>query len=218
MRRFSSLFLTGILLTLTACAPPHPSSHAPSGISGPIRIELDPSNPSLSFGVLPRGNNRTIFKVGFGRNGVTCAGTRFEEGYTPLGRFRVNAILTATRFEMDPALIALSGKTEAELRSILFRNMNAIDFNGDGMTREYGIGYVSLAPIDSVQQPFTFNTYAGTFRWYSFAIHGSNNDRRIGQKATGGCVNVSQPDLKLLLAAVKLGDDVVVTAKGPCTR
>ena len=218
MRRFSSLLLTAILVTLTACAPPRTSSRVPSGVSGPIRIELDPREPSLSFGVLPRGNDRTIFKVGFGRNGVTCAGTRFEEGYTPLGRFRVNAILTATRFEMDPALIALSGKTEAELRNSLFSNMNAIDFNGDGMTREYGIGYVSLAPIDSVKQPFAFNTYAGKFRWYSFAIHGSNNDRRIGQKATGGCVNVSQPDLKLLLAAVKLGDEVVVTAKGPCTR
>jgi hypothetical protein len=171
----------------------------------------------MSFGVLPRGGDRTIFKVGFGKNGVTCAGTRFEEGYTPLGRFRVNAILSGNRFVMDPALIAQSGKTEAELRKTLFRNMNAIDFDGDGVTREYGVGYVSLAPVDSVKQPFAFNTYDGTFRWYSFAIHGSNNDKRIGQKVTGGCVNVTEPVLKTLLSAVQLGDEVVISAKGPCT-
>ena len=171
----------------------------------------------MSFGVLPQGKERTIFKVGFGRNGVTCAGTRFEEGYTPLGRFRVNGILSNDRFVMEPDLIARSGKTEDELRSSLFRNMNAIDFNGDGESGEYGIGYVSLAPVDSVKQPFEFNTYDGRFRWYSFAIHGSNNDQRIGQQVTGGCVNVAEPILKTLLQTVKLGDVVEVSADGPCT-
>jgi hypothetical protein len=53
--------------------------------------------------------------------------------------------------------------------------------------------------VDSVKQPFAFNTYDGKFRWYSFAIHGSNNDKRIGQKVTGGCVNVAEPVLKTLL-------------------
>ena len=167
--------------------------------------------------MLPRGEERTIFKVGFGRNGITCAGSRFEEGYTPLGRFRVNAILSGDTFVMDPALIAKSGKSEAELRKMLFGNMNAIDFDGDGESGEYGRGYVSLEPVESVKQPFAFNTYDGKFRWYSFAIHGSNNDNRIGQKVTGGCVNVAEPDLKLLLSAVKLGDEVVINATGPCT-
>ena len=154
--------------------------------------------------------------MGFGRNGVTCAGTRFEEGYTPLGRFRVNGILSNDRFVMEPELIARSGKTEDELRASLFRNMNAIDFNGDGESGEYGLGYVSLAPVDSVKQPFEFNTYDGRFRWYSFAIHGSNNDQRIGQQVTGGCVNVAEPILKTLLQTVKLGDVVEVSADGPC--
>jgi lipoprotein-anchoring transpeptidase ErfK/SrfK len=31
---------------------------------------------------------------------------------------------------------------------------------------------------------------------------------------TGGCVNVAEPDLKLLLSAVKLGDEVVIKATG----
>lgn len=217
MRRYSSLALLGLCLALTACAARQEPRRSAVGITGPIRIALDPQDPSLSFGVLPRGADRTLFKVGFGRKGVTCAGGRFEEGYTPLGRFRVNAILSGNRFAMDPALIRQSGKSEAELRRMLFANMNAIDFNGDGTSREYGMGYVSLAPINSVPQPFAFNTYGGRFRWYSFAIHGSNNDQRIGQKVTGGCVNVAEADLKLLLATVQLGDEVVINAKGPCT-
>ncbi len=221
MRQLSTLALVGLCLALSGCGAGREASKEASGANaqatGPIKIELDPSDPSLSFGVLPRGEQRTIFKVGFGRKGVTCAGKRFEEGYTPLGRFRVNAILSGDRFAMDPALIASSGKSEAELRRTLFTNMNAIDFDGDGETGEYGIGYVSLAPLGGVKQPFAFNTYDGKFRWYSFAIHGSNNDKRIGQKVTGGCINVSEPELKTLLSAVKLGDEVVVNANGPCT-
>ncbi|MEB3235709.1 MAG: L,D-transpeptidase, partial [Cyanobacteriota bacterium] len=179
--------------------------------------ELDLNTPSKSFGVLPRGDDRMLFKVGYGRHGVTCAGSRFEEGYTPLGRFKVNAILSKDRFAMTPALLAQSGKSEAELKTILFRNMNAIDFNGDGEKGEYGIGYISLEPIDSVKQPFAFNTYDGQYRWYSFAIHGSNDDKRIGQRVTGGCVNVAAPALRSLLAAVQLGDVVEIRANGPCT-
>jgi hypothetical protein len=186
-------------------------------VTGPIRIELDLKDSSKSFGVLPRGDDRTIFKVGYGKNGVTCPGSRFEEGYTPLGRFKVNAILSNGRFAMDPALIKQSGKTETELKRTLFKSMNAIDFSGDGEVGEYGIGYVSLAPVGSVKQPFNFNTYDGHFRWYSFAIHGSNDDKRIGQKVTGGCVNVAEPTLKTLLGAVQLGDEVVIQANGPCT-
>ncbi len=217
MRRVPSLALAGICLALAGCGVGAPSKQATATVTGPIRIELDQRDPAKSFGVLPRGEDRTIFKVGFGRNGVTCAGSRFEEGYTPLGSFRVNGILSGDRFVMDPALISQSGKSAAELRKTLFKGMNAIDFDGDGETGEYGIGYVSLAPVNSVKQPFGFNTYDGTFRWYSFAIHGSNNNQRIGQKVTGGCVNVAEADLKTLLSAVQLGDEVVISANGRCT-
>ncbi|MGA0969491.1 MAG: L,D-transpeptidase, partial [Vulcanococcus sp.] len=66
-------------------------------------------------------------------------------------------------------------------------------------------------------QPFAFNTYDGKFRWYSFAIHGSNNEQRIGEQVTGGCLNVSEPTLKAMLASVQLGDQVEVKTDGPCT-
>ena len=216
MHRLPSLALAGFCLALAGCGG-NPSREAPSAVTGPIRIELDQKAPSRSYGILTRGQERKVFKVGFGRNGITCTGSRFEEGYTPLGRFRVNGIISHDHFELEPALVAQSGKSEAELRRTLFRNMNAIDFDGDGETREYGSGYVSLAPVGSVKQPFAFNTYEGKFRWYSFAIHGSNNDKRIGQKVTGGCVNVAEPALQALLSAVKLGDEVLISANGPCT-
>lgn len=218
MGRLASLVLIGACLALSGCGIRRASTPAAPVVKGPIRIELDLNDPSKSFGVLPIGESPTIFKVGFGRRGVTCAGTRFEEGYTPLGRFRVNAILSKDQFVMEPGLIKQSGKSAEELKATLFKTMNAIDFSGDGETGEYGIGYVSLAPVDSVPQPFAFNEYDGKFRWYSFAIHGSNNDQRIGEQVTGGCLNVTEPVLRRLLGSVKLGDEVLVSANGPCTR
>lgn len=218
MRRFASLALMSGCMALVGCSVSRTGVPNSTVVKGPIRIEIDLNDPSKSFGVLPIGDHPTIFKVGFGRYGVTCAGTRFEEGYTPLGRFKVNAILSNNQFVMEPALIKQSGKSKQELKKILFKNMNAIDFSGDGRTGEYGVGYVSLAPVDSVPQPFAFNEYDGRFRWYSFAIHGSNDDRRIGEPVTGGCLNVTEPVLKQLLSSVKLGDEVMVSANGPCTR
>ncbi|QCH13869.1 L,D-transpeptidase [Synechococcus sp. CB0101] len=217
MLRLPSLAVVGLAVTLVGCSSAQKASKPASVVTGPIQINLDLKDSSKSFGVVPLGEERKIFKVGYGKNGVTCAGSRFEEGYTPLGTFKVNAILSNDRFEMDPALIKQSGKTEAELKQMLFKSMNSIDFSGDGEIGEYGIGYVSLAPVNSVKQPFRFNTYDGKFRWYSFAIHGSNNDARIGQRITGGCVNVGALILKVLLSSVKLGDEVIVNANGPCT-
>jgi hypothetical protein len=217
MRLVLLLALAGISGSLVACRSAPPALQAAPHVTGPIRIELDLKDSSKSFGVLPLGEDRRIFKVGYGKNGVTCNGSRFEEGYTPLGRFRVNAILSNDRFAMDPRLIVASGKSEAELKKMLFTSMNSIDFSGDGEVGEYGIGYISLEPLGGVKQPFRFNTYDGKFRWYSFALHGSNNDARIGQRVTGGCVNVAEPILRTLLRSVKLGDEVIVSANGPCT-
>jgi hypothetical protein len=223
MGRSVPFALFALTLLLAGCGgrddtKPGGGSGSAESLDGPIRIAIDLNDPAQSKGTLVRGKQPTSFQVGYGRYGVTCAGSRFEEGYTPLGRFKVNAILSEDQFVMAPQLIKQSGKSEAELKAILFKNMNAIDFSGDGEVGEYGIGYISLEPVDSVKQPFRFNTYDGKFRWYSFAIHGSNNEARIGEKVTGGCLNVKEPILKTLLKTVKLGDEVIVTADhGPCT-
>ena len=214
LRALTFAALAGIV---TSCAGSGSAPSADGDAAEVIRIQLDGADPAASTGEGVTGVESKRFQVGFGRNGIACAGTRFEEGWTPLGTFRVNAILSADRFAMDPDLVKLSGKSEAYLRENLFRNMSAIDFKGDGETGEYGIGYVSLAPVPATPQPFRFNTYDGQFRWYSFAIHGTNDDSRVGQAITGGCINVNQSVMAALLKTVQLGDEVVIHSDTPCT-
>lgn len=206
------------LMPLVSCATRPSTERSESvsrGIDG-LTIELDADDPSKSEGVLSDANGELRFSVGSGRRGLACAGSWFQDGWTPLGRFRVNAILSDERFEMDPKLIASSGRTEQELRSTLFRNMSSIDFKGDGRVGEYGIGYISLEPVPATPQPFSFNTYDGRFRWYSFAIHGSNDESRIGKPLTGGCINVGRKTLETLLERAQLGDEVLIQSDGPC--
>jgi hypothetical protein len=214
------LALTALLVGLSGCGLFQGEADKSKALpqADAIRIHLNADQPNLSKGVLYDAKTPLQFKVGFGRHGIACAGTKFQEGITPLGTFKVNAILSTTKFEMDPSLVKQSGKSEAALRQNLFRDMNAIDFKGDGETGEYGVGYISLAPVDNTDQPFRFNTYDGKFRWYSFAIHGTNDDSRIGKAITGGCINVNQAALKTLLNTVQLGDEVVISSDSPCLR
>lgn len=175
-----------------------------------LTLFLDPDDPTRSVGVLPGG---TTFPVGFGRKGIRPAGTSFIGGFSLLGTFEVNAILAIDRFEMTEALVAESGKSRQWLAENLFRNMSSIDFDGDGRGGEYGNAFLGLAPLESeAKQPFHFGEYRGVFRWYSYAIHGTQDEERIGRKITGGCINVGARDLAILVAKLKLGDIVRVVA------
>ncbi len=211
-----SLVMAGVLVGLLGCRSDTSTFLQDPQIREPIRIQLNGSNPAASEGVLDRAEGPLRFTVGHGRHGIGCEGTTFEEGVTPLGTFQVNAILSNDRFEMDPSLVEQSGKTEEELRETLFTNMNSIDFKGDGETGEYGTGYISLAPVPATDQPFRFNIYDGVFRWYSFAIHGTNDETRIGKAVTGGCINTGQLTMGVLLDTVELGDEVVISSDSPC--
>ena len=91
--------------------------------------------------------------------------------------------------------------------------MSSIDFDGDGKGGEYGAAFVSLEDLSGRDQPFRFNVYKGTFRWYSYAIHGTQNQSRIGKAITGGCVNVGTENLDKVLSAVELGDIVEVVRR-----
>ena len=216
MQLIRSLALAGLLGSLVGCRSNNSLPQQDPQVREPIRIQLDGSNPAASEGVLARAEGPLRFTVGHGRHGIGCEGTTFEEGVTPLGTFQVNAILSNDRFEMDPALVEQSGKSEEELRESLFTNMNSIDFKGDGETGEYGIGYISLAPVPATEQPFRFNTYDGVFRWYSFAIHGTNDESRIGKAVTGGCINAGKFTMGVLLETMELGDEVVISSDSPC--
>lgn len=179
-----------------------------------IRIELAPDAPETSFAEFFDDQAAVRYPVGLGRSGVTPAGERFRGGYSLLGEFRVTGILSASRFELEPELITQSGKTESWLRENLFRNMSSIDFDGDGKGGEYGQAFIGLHPVDSsVPQPFHFGTYKGVFRWYSYAIHGTQNQARIGKCITGGCINLGQADLQTIVDRVNLGDRVSITER-----
>ena len=105
------------LLGLSAC-----SAIQTSGQDQPtISIELDAADPDKSEGTLQSKPTPVSFQVGYGRYGIACADTSFREGETPLGTFKVNAILSPDRFEMDPALIEQSGKSKKYLEENLQR-------------------------------------------------------------------------------------------------
>lgn len=178
-----------------------------------LRIVLDPQHPSKSRGELlsVTGQPSFTFSVGFGRNGVSPAGARFRPGYSLLGAFRINAILSVDRFEMEESLVVGSSKTRSWLADHLFANMNSIDFDGDGQSGEYGAAFIGLEPLPpTVAQPFGFQTYRRVFRWYSYALHGNRNDARVGECRSGGCVNTTKAALEHILPSLRLGDRVEI--------
>ena len=61
-----------------------------------ILIVLNADQPDLSKGVLYDAQAPLHFNVGFGRHGIAFAVSIFQEGITPLGTFKVNAILSST--------------------------------------------------------------------------------------------------------------------------
>ena len=212
------LMITTSALMLSACMPQGQTTKVSSQGESSIEINLNQVLPQESRGKTQSDGKEMVFDVGYGKNGVGCIGSTFEEGMTPLGTFKVNAIMSKDRFEMDENLIKKSLKTKNYLTKNLFNNMNSIDFKGDGEVGEYGSGYISLTPVPSTPQPFRFNEYDGIYRWYSFAIHGTNDETRIGQRVTGGCINMKNRDLDQLIKTINLGDEVHVTSNQPCNR
>ena len=134
MHLVRSLALAGLLLSL-GCRSNNSLPQQNPQVRAPIRIQLDGSNPAASEGVLGRAEGPLRFTVGHGRHGIACEGTTFEEGVTPLGTFQVNAILSNDRFEMDPALVEQSGKSEEELREtcLLYTSPSPRDYAASRM-------------------------------------------------------------------------------------
>lgn len=62
----------------------------------------------------------------------------------------------------------------------------------------------------TARQPFHFGEYQGVFRWYSYAIHGTQDEARIGRRITGGCINVGSEDLLQLVGKLEAGSVVEV--------
>lgn len=182
-----------------------------AAISAEIVVELDAETPGASRGRIVRTGS--TFPVGLGKHGFLPAGRSFRGGYSLLGLFSVSAILSGDRFQMTEKLISESGKSRDWLAENLFRNMSSIDFDGDGVGGEYGGAFIGLEPLDSTaKQPFHFGEYKGVFRWYSYAIHGTQDESRVGKCVTGGCINVRKTDLVAILDSIGLGDRVAIRA------
>ncbi|NNE91063.1 MAG: L,D-transpeptidase [Verrucomicrobiales bacterium] len=177
-----------------------------------IEIFLDPETPKESYGIFSEKGKQTLkFPVGFGKDGVLPEGSKFEAGKSLLGKFRVNAVLTnGRRFAMEKSLVEKSGKPEAFLREKLFTNMSSIDFDGDGKGGEYGSAFLGLQPKSETDQPFHFGEYRGVFRWYSYALHGTQDESRIGKCVTGGCINLPKDALASLANSIQVGDKVEI--------
>lgn len=188
-----------------------PISRISAGDGEPVlRVVLNAERPAESHSYFLEFPEKKR-PVGLGRNGVLQPGEVFKAGYSLLGDFRVNAILSAEVFEMSDRLVAMSGHSREWLAEHLFGNMTSIDFDGDGKGGEYGDAFISLEPIENPEaQPFHFGEYKGVFRWYSYAIHGTQDESRIRKCVTGGCINVGSDSLLALVTQIQLGDLVRV--------
>ena len=115
MRAAQMLMVTSSALMLSGCMQQPKTTKVTSQTEGPIKIELNQVSPQESKGRAESEGNEMVFEVGYGKNGVGCIGSTFEEGVTPLGTFKVNAIMSQDRFEMDETLIQQSGKAKSYL-------------------------------------------------------------------------------------------------------
>ena len=112
MGALRTITLAAALVSLAGCQSEPSTPPEPADPISSIRIELDVNAPAKSTGILNGAGLNHAFHVGYGKYGIACEGSRFEEGVTPLGTFRVNAVLSDDIFEMDPELIQQSGSTQ----------------------------------------------------------------------------------------------------------
>jgi len=161
--------------------------------------------------------------VGVGRGGVKDK-TAMSDLVTPVGTFEVDLVVAEnsayndisdalrSRWSTD----ATYGPLVADLRK-LYRNMSALDFNGDGTPdRAYGSAYIGLNSEDAVTGP-KMRRFRGTPYWYSIALHGTPDPANLGAASSGGCVHLSPTLLASLLSdgTLKVGQTVVIADRGP---
>lgn len=162
--------------------------------------------------------------IGIGRGGLREKSSMADE-VTPLGEFEVDLVLskagshdsiaptTAARFSKEPEL----GEYVADRAGLakLFRNMNGIDFNGDGSPDgAYGSAYIGLSARASggITGPKLTKFRGAVPYWFSIALHGTPDARNIGKANSGGCVHVPEEALERLIEkrTVRIGTPVVI--------
>ena len=184
------------------------------------------------------GSGKTVLssRIGIGRGGLRTKRS-MDDLITPTGSFVVDIILTSNK---DGSQVSSSLrhrfrqnrqyddflKTSADL-SRLLTNMNALDFDGNGVAdTAYGGAYIGLDPADqgdAIAGKSDRNKVSGSIcgtkariyqkkvSWYSIAIHGTPHpEYAIGAATSGGCIHVDDKTLQHLLGLVSIGTKVEI--------
>jgi hypothetical protein len=164
--------------------------------------------------------------VGIGKGGLK-AKVNMDDLVTPTGTFTVDLILFKDkRFNQISA--ALKNRYQASKKfkclvnsqdalSVLFSNMNRLDFDNDGKAdHSYGDGYIGINSDENVTGP-KMQFFRSTPYWYSIALHGTTHPESIGRAESGGCVHLSEKTLSKLIrdGLVAIGTQVTISDKPP---
>ena len=180
------------------------------------------------FYVIDNKDNKVIYHVpcGIGKGGLNRKKS-MSDYVTPTGEFYVDVILNKDNKYNSIA----SGNVDKHGRdkryselvlsraglAQLFKNMNNIDFDYNGMPdRAYGVAYIGLESDGAVTGP-KMKTYGNTLYWYSIAIHGTPDETNVGRAKSGGCVHLAARDLSWLIDnnIVRIGTRVTISDKDP---
>jgi hypothetical protein len=142
---------------------------------------------------------------------------------TPTGQMTVDLILykkstynqivsqNVERFSKNPEFRPLVDQPQGLVQ--LFKNMNRIDFDGNGgPDKAYGDGYIGLTSETVITGP-KMSKFEQTPYWFSIALHGTPDPKNIGQANSGGCVHLGSGTLQQLIENgwVRLGTVVKIT-------
>ncbi|MCB9674773.1 MAG: L,D-transpeptidase [Alphaproteobacteria bacterium] len=202
--------------TAPAACPEAPTGDRPAGTE-PLSVHVHRAGRTLYL-LDARGAVVASEPVGIGRGGL---GEKRDMAdlVTPTGTFLVDLVLTAdgTRNAVSPAAVerfAGDPLLEGPGLAALFRSMNGIDFDGDGVPDgAYGTAYIGLDAVDAVTGPKLRRYRDGTPYWFSIALHGTPVAANLGAAASGGCVHVSPTLLERLVGdgILGIGSRVVIS-------
>lgn len=159
----------------------------------------------------PEGTVMWQAPCGIGRGGRRVKKSMADE-VTPTGEFVVDIILDHTP-ELNQSLRA----TPVGLAQ-LFRNMDGIDFNGDGRPdHAFGSAYIGLDSKTAITGPKLKPYRDGTLYWFSIALHGTPDPANIGKANSGGCVHLGADSLAHLIEGgiVRIGTRVTIADVPP---
>ena len=152
--------------------------------------------PYQTFFYTPNGKSSTL--SGYVSTGLNGFGSEPDSNKTPLGLFDVDGIIEAKDYEV------LVGKSPSG--EILGPNKGSkrVDDDGKHHTAEVLTSIIEIEGLeDCNSNTFDRNIY----------IHGTNKEKKLGQRASGGCIRMSNSNIKKLRSMVGSGTKVFIYGK-----